>query len=217
MSLTKLDTELNQPRRSPTSLPFPLFDRIQVQCTDPDIKREALSELFDHCMTPITATFPLNSNMWYAGKSNFAATSTRGDPCSQGYRQCRPRPLSAAPTLNLELLSHHTFTDMQSAETIETGLLSPVSSSEMSSGNDEDTSSSRIAALLIDDQCLFEDNAFETANDAVADSAHAPELGTFADLRRKLYGGDIHSSSDSFAYEGGTCGGAEMQVSLQSD
>ncbi|KAJ2488184.1 hypothetical protein IWW37_004965 [Coemansia sp. RSA 2050] len=144
----------------------PNLSRITVQCLDPELKREALSELFDHCMTPISALPP-------------TPMRCLSSPASSGEGAVRTRPLSAAPLL---------FLDMAKPEIVEpvsTGLLSPASppmSAEQAFYGqyygDED-----------------EDDEDDEDEGGAQQDMQTPALGTFADLRRKLYGGDAHSSA----------------------
>ncbi|KAJ2557723.1 hypothetical protein EV175_001166 [Coemansia sp. RSA 1933] len=168
----------------------PLYNRIEVQCTDPDIKREALSELFDHCMTPITTTFPIAPGNW-DGDSN--------SPFSRSCRNLRPRPLSAAPLLKVDVLSAFVSreAEREGAMSMNTGLLSPHSPSEAV------VSGSSIATAFCSHSNPFDDGAFESA-DASLSSCTPGHLGTFADLRRKLYGGDVHAHDESVSSFGGS-------------
>ncbi|KAJ2820009.1 hypothetical protein FBU31_005352 [Coemansia sp. 'formosensis'] len=91
---------------------------------------------------------------------------------SLGEGVMRTRPLSAAPVLVLDVAK------LEMAEPVNTGLLSPSSppSSELAFygqyyGDDEDEDEGDVHEL------------------------QTPALGTFADLRRKLYGGDVHSTA----------------------
>ncbi|KAJ2395394.1 hypothetical protein GGI05_001604, partial [Coemansia sp. RSA 2603] len=105
---------ISKPKRSSSSPTRPLLlSRIEVQCTDPDLKREALSELFDHCMTPIAATHPISRNQ-------SGAVSPRTGCGSNGLRA---RPLSAAPLLDLDLTNHLLS---NAPVSINSGLMSPV-------------------------------------------------------------------------------------------
>ncbi|KAJ2614371.1 hypothetical protein H4S08_001734 [Coemansia sp. RSA 1365] len=145
-----------------------------VQCADPDLKREALSELFDHCMTPIGESRMLSSMM---------------NSSKPGSRKRLLRPLSAAPVLDLDI--SRSVLDEQS-EKATSGLLSPVSPSqeyhktnfyspEVEGSYFECDEENQIGGA---DETEDDENGFEY-NDI-------PVLGTFADLRRKLYGGDLH-------------------------
>ncbi|KAJ1801204.1 hypothetical protein LPJ59_000478 [Coemansia sp. RSA 2399] len=189
----------------------PLYNRIEVQCTDPDMKREALSELFDHCMTPITATFPI------AAGSRYANAVDGSSPFSREHRQLRPRPLSAAPLLEVDVYS--AFASREAgAMSMDIGLLSPLSLSE---GAVVNGSGGNIATTLCSQQHNpFDDAAFESADDGSLSSCCTPgQLGTFAALRRKLYGGDVHvddNAASSFGDSSDPSRGAAVQRELSS-
>ncbi|KAJ1880162.1 hypothetical protein LPJ57_002415 [Coemansia sp. RSA 486] len=181
---------MSKPKRSSSSPAHPmLFSRIEVQCTDPDLKREALSELFDHCMTPRPGC-------------QSGSVSPRAS-----IHGVRARPLSAAPLFELDL-STHMLTN--APVSISSGLMSPVTPS-----TDEDAvfltqMHDMLAArqlpsnpsALQNDLCV--DRAYEHAVDdddededeeygmyeCVGSFRQQPALGTFADLRRKLYGSE---------------------------
>ncbi|KAJ1721146.1 hypothetical protein LPJ53_004306 [Coemansia erecta] len=182
---------MSKPKRSSSSPTRPLlFSRIEVQCTDPDLKREALSELFDHCMTPIAATHPISRNQ-------SGAVSPRAGCGSNGLRA---RPLSAAPLLDLDLTNQLLS---NAPVSINSGLMSPVTLS-----NDDEALFDRrlqgnpVSATTIsdnsnigsDDVCVdddeYDDEEFG-AYECVGSFKQPPTLGTFADLRRKLYGNDL--------------------------
>ncbi|KAJ2846201.1 hypothetical protein J3B02_004473 [Coemansia erecta] len=181
---------MSKPKRSSSSPVQPLlFSRIEVQCTDPDLKREALSELFDHCMTPRPAC--------QSGSASPRASS----------HGMRARPLSAAPLFDLDL-STHILTN--SPMSINSGLMSPITPS-----NDQDAVFiAQINGMLATRQLpsdpsalqknLCVDRAYgQAADDEDEDDddeygvyecagsfKQQPALGTFADLRRKLYGSE---------------------------
>ncbi|KAJ2007031.1 hypothetical protein GGI04_000982 [Coemansia thaxteri] len=159
--------------------------RLAVQCCDPDLKREALSELFDHCMTPITVVPAASAR----------CMSSLGSPVSGG---CRARPLSAAPglLLNLDIVEQKQQQQQQqqrAASAVNTGLLSPASPPSN-------------AELMFYDQ-LYADEDEEVEDDddendldgQLEEQQPLPALGTFADLRRKLYGGDVHGAATTTA------------------
>ncbi|KAJ2744712.1 hypothetical protein H4S06_005416, partial [Coemansia sp. BCRC 34490] len=193
------------PTKSMSTLSLqPMYNRIEVQCTDPDLKREALSELFDHCMTPITTTFPI-----IAGGASWCTDNSideDGAGCDQQRRRrreaCqRQRPLSAAPSLSVDMLS--VFADRERSAVVDTGLMSPHSPLAQAVGADEcnSYSSSIAAALGSHDEYPFDDGAFDNTDDGSSAlslcTAPGGHLGTFADLRRKLYGGSMHGNDDT--------------------
>ncbi|PIA15268.1 hypothetical protein COEREDRAFT_82229 [Coemansia reversa NRRL 1564] len=149
-----------------------------VQCADPDLKREALSELFDHCMTPIGDSQMLSSMM-----------NDASNPGSQKRILLRARPLSAAPVLDIDI-SRSVLNEQPEKAT--SGLLSP-----MSPSHEYDTAtfySPTVEGSYFD---FDEENqiggADETEDDECGfECSDLPVLGTFADLRRKLYGGELH-------------------------
>ncbi|KAJ1939757.1 hypothetical protein EC988_007227 [Linderina pennispora] len=122
---------MNSTKTSPSLRPLasPPIHKIEVEFADPALKLEAISELFDHCMTPIAATVQHTQNKW----------------------QSRARPLSAAPQLQLDL-NHLAMYEQPSS-----ALMSP----------------------MTPDEYLEEE----------------PIMGTFSDLRRKLYGTQNRESS----------------------
>ncbi|KAJ2495867.1 hypothetical protein GGH96_006201 [Coemansia sp. RSA 1972] len=125
-----------------------------VQCADPDLKRAALSELFDHCMTPIVSERTL------CPSSSFVHERTRR-------HTQRARPLSAAPALNIEL-PQHTLASTPTVEIV-SGLVSPLSPTH-------------------DFYSTF--GCDSGADDEGGSEYELPQTGgTFANLRRKLYGG----------------------------
>ncbi|KAJ2811087.1 hypothetical protein H4S07_002284 [Coemansia furcata] len=146
--------QTNRRRQQPPNL-----SRIAVQCLDPELKREALSELFDHCMTPISALPP-------------PVMRSLSSSASLGEGVMRTRPLSAAPVLVLDVAK------LEMAEPVNTGLLSP--------------SSPPSSELTFYGQYYGDD---EDEDDGDVHELQTPALGTFADLRRKLYGGDVHSTA----------------------
>ncbi|KAJ2844205.1 hypothetical protein GGI22_006956 [Coemansia erecta] len=208
----------NAKRPSTLSLQ-PLYNRIEVQCTDPDMKREALSELFDHCMTPITATFPI------AAGSRYASETDGSSPFSRKHLQLRPRPLSAAPLLEVDVYSAFASREAGAgadagAMSMDIGLLSPLSLSE-SAVVSSNGSGGNIATTLCSQQYNpFDDAAFESADDGSLSSCCTPgHLGTFAALRRKLYGGDVHvndNTASSFGHSSDPSRGAVVQKELSS-
>ncbi|KAJ2900536.1 hypothetical protein IWW38_000411 [Coemansia aciculifera] len=151
-------------KRKPANL-----SQIDVQCFDPDLKREALSELFDHCMTPISALPPSTLR---------SMSSPFGD---DGSVTVRARPLSAAPPTMLWL---DMAVEKQAVEVVNTGLVSPASP----------PSSSADLTVYGDDGYYDdeEDDDYEDETSASISVLSSSALGTFADLRRKLYGGDVH-------------------------
>ncbi|KAJ2862181.1 hypothetical protein GGH94_004438 [Coemansia aciculifera] len=167
MESNKLNTNPLRRSSSPPSPPHrrqqqpPNLSRIAVQCLDPELKREALSELFDHCMTPISALPP-------------AAMRCLSSPGSLGECVVRTRPLSAAPMLFLDMAKP------ELAEPVNTGLLSPASPPSN-------------AELTFYGQ--YYDDEDEDEDEGGAQELQTPALGTFADLRRKLYGGDVHGTA----------------------
>ncbi|KAJ2784547.1 hypothetical protein GGI15_002225 [Coemansia interrupta] len=190
---------MSKPKRSSSSPTRPLlFSRIEVQCTDPDLKREALSELFDHCMTPIAATHPISRNQ-------SGSVSPRAGSGSNGLRA---RPLSAAPLLDLDLTNHLLS---NAPVSINSGLMSPVT---LSNDDDEALFDSRLQGNSVgttaisgggnsgDDDICVDDDEYDDDDDeeeygayeCVGSFKQPPTLGTFADLRRKLYGSDLTTS-----------------------
>ncbi|KAJ1811698.1 hypothetical protein LPJ56_000874 [Coemansia sp. RSA 2599] len=188
---------MSKPKRSSSSPVHPLlFSRIEVQCTDPDLKREALSELFDHCMTPRPGC--------QSGNVSPRASS----------HGVRARPLSAAPLFDLDL-SNQILNN--TPVSISSGLMSPVTPS-----NDEDAvflaqmqDMHSARQLPLDPSALKMDFCVNRAYSQAATAANddnddeddeeddeygvyecagsfrqQPTLGTFADLRRKLYGSE---------------------------
>ncbi|KAJ2807964.1 hypothetical protein H4R20_001065 [Coemansia guatemalensis] len=150
-----------------------------VQCADPDLKREALSELFDHCMTPIASPRMLCSMVNDSSHSS--------SPGSRGRLILRARPLSAAPVLNLDI-SRPALGEQPVKAT--SGLLSPVTPS-----HEYDTAT--FYSPAVEGSCFACDDEQEDQADGGAgddecgfECGDPPALGTFADLRRKLYGGD---------------------------
>ncbi|KAJ2080621.1 hypothetical protein H4R24_002942 [Coemansia sp. RSA 988] len=145
-----------------------------VQCADPDLKREALSELFDHCMTPIASPRMLCSKM------NDSTPGTRGQLL------LRARPLSAAPILDLDI-SRPALSEQSQKMT--SGLLSPVTPS-----HDDDMAT--FYSPTVDGSYFASDDDDEDQTGGAGDDecgfecGGSPALGTFADLRRKLYGGE---------------------------
>ncbi|KAJ2794789.1 hypothetical protein H4R21_005362 [Coemansia helicoidea] len=140
-----------------------------VQCAYLDLKREALSELFDHCMTPLVSP------------------RTPGSEQS-GWPQ-RARPLSAAPALDIDI-SHDVLAPPPVSAP---GLLSP----EMPADQGEpapctvctlDSSYFTLVGCDGDTDC---DGSGDVSGDA--DHSHPQARSTFADLRRKLYGGAMHA------------------------
>ncbi|KAJ1822363.1 hypothetical protein GGH91_002644 [Coemansia sp. RSA 2671] len=140
----------------------PNLGRLAVQCLDPDLKREALSELFDHCMTPISAQPP-------------TPMRCMSSPPSSGEGTVRMRPLSAAPLLFLDMAKP------EAVEPVNTGLLSPASPP--------------ISAEQAFYGQYYGDEEEDEEDEGVQQEMQAPALGTFADLRRKLYGGDVHGTA----------------------
>ncbi|KAJ2742908.1 hypothetical protein GGI20_004149 [Coemansia sp. BCRC 34301] len=163
----------NPLRSSPSSPPTPPqaqrqrkpanLSQIAVQCLDPELKREALSELFDHCMTPISTLPP-------------SALRCMSSPGSLGKDMVRTRPLSAAPMLWLDMAQ-------QPTEPVNTGLLSPASPPSS-------TELTFYGEYYEDEDDEYDDDADQEPHDS-----SQPALGTFADLRRKLYGGDVHGAA----------------------
>ncbi|KAJ2308058.1 hypothetical protein IWW54_004188, partial [Coemansia sp. RSA 2705] len=85
-----------------------------IQCADPDLKREALSELFDHCMTPLASPRPLCSSDGLGHRRSRLG-------------QQRARPLSAAPALDLTILT-------AAPVEVASGLMSPLTPSRVDAG-----------------------------------------------------------------------------------
>ncbi|KAJ1731185.1 hypothetical protein LPJ61_002656 [Coemansia biformis] len=148
-----------------------------VQCAYPELKREALSELFDHCMTPLA--------------------SPRAQCSEPGTRPLRARPLSAAPTLGMDFARGVLGASPAAA----TGMVSPTSPA---AGSEPDLGppcpldngyfvQGCCSAGGID--CCGADGCGDGDGDGDggSDCGQAPARGTFADLRRRLYGGDLHA------------------------
>ncbi|KAJ2357548.1 hypothetical protein IWW50_006507 [Coemansia erecta] len=149
--MTALTCDTSRPPKMPNS--SLRLSTGTVQCADPDLKREALSELFDYCMTPITSPRTL------CPSSSFVHERT-------ARLKQRARPLSAAPALELEL----------------TRALAPV---EMASGMPSPLSPSHVAYTA------YFNGIDGGADDEGGSECDLPAVGTFADLRRKLYGGEL--------------------------
>ncbi|KAI8319149.1 hypothetical protein GQ54DRAFT_299565 [Martensiomyces pterosporus] len=139
------------------SLSQPLYSKMEVQCADPDLKREALSELFDHCMAPISTLPPATRCLSFNGS--------------------RTRPLSAAPLLDLDL-SPSSFLPSSP----ESGARSVVMSPVMPANEAGPYFNTQHAS------CDFAQDKEEQEQEQEECAA----VGTFASLRRRLYGGDLH-------------------------
>ncbi|KAJ2458647.1 hypothetical protein GGF42_001946 [Coemansia sp. RSA 2424] len=156
-----------QRQRKPVNL-----SQISVQCLDPELKREALSELFDHCMSPISGN---------GGTLPPSALRCMSSPGLLGKDRARTRPLSAAPMLVLDAVTRQ----QPATEPVNTGLMSPASplpgSAELAFYGD-----------YYEDEDYDDDDGSEQE---MHENTLPPALGTFADLRRKLYGGDVHGTA----------------------
>ncbi|KAJ2720330.1 hypothetical protein GGI07_004669 [Coemansia sp. Benny D115] len=184
MDCISTSTAVARPARSPPSPTHPLrLSRIEVQCTDPDLKRAALSELFDHCMSPIAVTA---SALPQALKPRLSA------PLDPEARRLRARPLSAAPLIDLGLSTNalpDLSIDLPALGHQLSGLVSPVTPS-----NDHGSAvfygiDAEIEGLGSDGDDDGDDDEYGVY-ECVGSFRQPQELGTFADLRRRLYGGE---------------------------
>ncbi|KAJ2781475.1 hypothetical protein H4R18_002849 [Coemansia javaensis] len=124
-----------------------------VQCAYSELKREALSELFDHCMTPLASP--------------------------------RARPLSAA-FFGLDILGP--------APPAAAGVAAGLPPSPPA--DTRPASCSPCTYTTTADPCFAQPRSAVAANDDGGDdddNQQPPARGTFADLRRKLYGGVAHA------------------------
>ncbi|KAJ1891848.1 hypothetical protein LPJ66_006690 [Kickxella alabastrina] len=186
-------------KRSTSSPTRPLlFSRLEVQYTDPDLKREALSELFDHCMSPICSTTPSLTTSRYTSGTGLAGSNDG----------LRARPMSAAPLFDLDL-SNRILPN--APVSINSGLISPVTSysdegalfCNRQQHQHQLRQHERTESQVEHFGQYAEDNGEEYDDDGygmyecVGSFKQSAELGTFADLRRKLYGSDLHASAQA--------------------
>ncbi|KAJ1962549.1 hypothetical protein GGI12_002587 [Dipsacomyces acuminosporus] len=159
----------------------PPFSRVEVQFADPELKREALSELFDHCMAPIS-TLP-------------QPTRCTSNPGIKGYRA---RPQSAAPLFELELSP--SFLASASEAEPPSAVISPIAPhDEAGLYFDARYSQYQPQQHYQQEPCAAPSGA--EATDYLQDGEEAYEehaaIGIFANLRKKLYGGNLHSEASS--------------------